>query len=68
MKLTTIWTMPAMSMPERIERTRDWAAMKIAWALPAKVLYWAAVRGACMVEPDLNPSNVTVTEIMKAVR
>ena len=67
MRLTTIWTMRAMTMRERWHRTGEWAAMKIAWALPRRVLYWAAVRAACVAEPNLNPSDVTVSEMMDAI-
>lgn len=67
MRLRTIWTLPAMTLRERLRRTGEWAAMKVAWALPRRVLYWAAVRAACIAEPNLNPSDVTVTEMMAAI-
>jgi hypothetical protein len=67
MRLKTIWTMPAMTMRERWHRTGEWAAMKVAWALPRRVLYWAAVRAACVAEPNLSPSDVTVTQMMDAI-
>lgn len=68
MRFWTIWTMPAMSLKERWRRTWDeWLAMKIAWALPKRVLYWAAVRAACIAEPSTDPSKVTVTEMMEAI-
>lgn len=44
MRFTTIWTIPAMSFRERLKRTRDWSAMKIAGALPLRVRYWTTVR------------------------
>ena len=67
MRLTTIWTLPAMAFRERIRRTGEWLAIKIAWALPRRVLYWAAVRAACVAEPQFNPSDVTVTQMMEAI-
>lgn len=67
MRLRTIWTLPGMALRERWNRTGEWAAMKVAWALPKRVLYWAAVRAACIAEPNLNPSDVTVTEMMEAI-
>lgn len=67
MRLTTIWTLRAMSLGERLHRTREWAAMKVAWALPEPVLYWAAVRAAVKVEPNEDPSNVTVTQMMEEI-
>ena len=67
MRLTTIWTLPGMVFAERLRRTSEWAAIKVAWALPRRVLYWAAVRAACVAEPKLNPSDVTVTQMMEAI-
>lgn len=67
MRLTTIWTIPAMSLPERLRRTREWASMKAAWALPRRVLYWAAVRAAVTVEPSTDPSGVTVSQMMERI-
>lgn len=43
MKLTTIWTIPAMSLRERLRRTADAADMAIAARLPKRVKYWAVV-------------------------
>lgn len=43
MKLTTIWTMPAMTLRERLRRTADAADMAIAARLPKRVRYWAVV-------------------------
>ena len=67
MRLRTIWTLPGMALRERWHRTGEWAAMAVAWRLPRRVLYWAAVRAACVAEPNLNPSDVTVTEMMEAI-
>lgn len=41
--------------------------MKVAWALPQRVLYWAAVRAAVTVEPSLDPSEVTVRQMMEHI-
>lgn len=43
MKLSTIWTLPAMSLTERLRRTADWAALTIAFHLPKRVKYWAFI-------------------------
>ena len=67
MRLRTIWFMPSYPLRERIHLTGDWLAIKVAWRLPRRVLYWAAVRAACIVEPNLNPSDVTVTDMMEAI-
>lgn len=43
MRFRTIWSMPAMSMRERLKRTRDWAAMEVAAHLPLRVRFWVAI-------------------------
>lgn len=43
MKLSTIWTIPAVPLKERLRRTADWADMTIAARLPKRVKYWAVV-------------------------
>jgi len=52
MKLTTIWTLPAMTLAERVRRTLDLFDMKIASALPKRVKYWAFIQsGSSAMEP-----------------
>jgi hypothetical protein len=67
MRFTTIWTLPAMTLRERLNRTGEWAAIKVAWALPRRVLYWSAVRAAVTVEPSSDPSGVTVSQMMATI-
>lgn len=43
MKLSTIWTISAMSFPERLRRTRDWFAMEVAARLPKRIRFWATI-------------------------
>lgn len=43
-RLKTIWTIPAMTIAERIRRTGDWSARKAAAHLPKRVRYWAFVQ------------------------
>lgn len=52
MTLTTIWTIPAMSIGERCSRTVDWAAMKTAANLPARVRYWTFIQVGTKAMPD----------------
>jgi hypothetical protein len=68
MRLTTIWTMPAMDLAERLRRTADTLAMQIAWRLPERVVYWGVVRAAVKVEPNLSPEKVTAVEMMESLR
>lgn len=44
MRLTTIWTMPAMAVSERLRRTVDWAAQEVAARLPERVRYWVFIQ------------------------
>jgi hypothetical protein len=43
MKLKTIWTLPAMSLAERMRRTRDFFALKAVRFIPLRVRYWSTV-------------------------
>lgn len=43
MRFWTIWTIPACSLLERLQRTRDWAAMAVGARLPVRIRYWVTV-------------------------
>lgn len=58
MKLTTIWTLPAATLAEKLRRTADWAAFTTAANLPARVSYWAFI----MVGTKAMPENAIVPE------
>ena len=54
MRFWTSWTIPAMTVRERLRRTRDWAAMTVASKIPVRIKYWAAVQqiaAASWVDP-----------------
>lgn len=62
MRLRTIWTTPAMSLRERLRRTRDWAAQEVAARLPLRIRYWATMQGigrATMTAPNVPAADVT---------
>lgn len=44
MKLTTIWTLPAMPLKERLNRTAEWAAQTAASKLPTRIRYWTFIQ------------------------
>lgn len=44
MRFRTIWTMPAMTLSERLRRTRDWAARAVAEKLPLRIRYWVTLQ------------------------
>lgn len=56
MRLTTIWTIQAMDLSERLRRTRDWAAMTAAARMPKRVRYWGTmleIGKAVSTSPDV---------------
>lgn len=56
MKLSSIWTFPAIPLKERMRRTADWVDMEIAARLPKRVKYWVFVLvGAKAIGNDVVP-------------
>lgn len=52
MKLKTVWTMDAMSLRERLNRTGQIVLQKIAHHLPRKLAYWSYIdTGARYIGP-----------------
>lgn len=43
MRLKTIWTLPAMTLSERVRRTVDWGALKMATKMPIRIRQWALI-------------------------
>ncbi len=67
MKLTTIWTMRGMSLAEKIRRTKDWLARKVAKNLPDMVKFWACMFAIEEVSKTYNGDamNIKVDRIVK---
>lgn len=72
MNLRTIWALHmAMPLPERLRRTREWAAQKIAaHFIPKRIKYWVTVQQMAKVSTKApfqhwNPMSLTVQEIME---
>lgn len=61
MRLSTIWSIPAMTLAERLQRTRDWAFSEVAARLPVRLRYFVAVQQMAKVSQRL--PNVAVPEI-----
>lgn len=59
MRLTTIWTIPAMTFTERLRQTADLAAQAAAAHLPKRIRYWAFVQ----VGGKALPEDAIVTEV-----
>lgn len=60
MKLSTIWTMPACTLREKIQRTtKEWVPQKIAAALPKSVRYWAFIQSSVEAIDKMGPNTIT---------
>lgn len=57
MRLATIWTLPGATFAERMRRTADWGAQKVAAHLPKRVRYWVFVQqgSAAMLDDEVVP-------------
>lgn len=66
MKLTTIWTMPAMRLRERFRRTGEFALQALAHRLPRKLAYWSFIdTGARHIASNEVVPDVTYTTILQ---
>jgi hypothetical protein len=43
MRFRTIWSLRGSPLKERLLRTLDWAAMKVAANLPVRVRFWTTI-------------------------
>lgn len=43
MRLSSIWSLPALPVSERFHRTAEWAAITTAKHLPKQVRYWTTM-------------------------
>ena len=68
MRLSTIWTIPAMSIRDRIDRTLDWSAMRIAARLPKRIKYWTFIlTGAKAIPNDAIVPEVLFCDLLKNI-
>lgn len=69
MRLRSIWTIPAMTLRERLRRTADWCDSTIAYHLPKRVKYWAVVHVGShvttQVDPNLIVPDVRLMEVLE---
>lgn len=65
MRFWTIWTIPAMTLRERLSRTREWANREVAHRLPKRLRYWVTMDSA--VRTGLPPYEINFENIMEAV-
>lgn len=67
MKLSTIWTIPAMSLRERFARTGEWALLKIAHHIPRRLAYWVLIdTGGRHLANDVVPDVTFMTVLERA--
>lgn len=60
MKLTTIWTIPAMTVRERLHRTGEAITRSVAHRLPRRLAYWSFI--------DTAARHIGVNEVVPEVR
>lgn len=61
MKFSTIWTLPAATLSEKLRRTRDWSAQKVAQRLPVRIRYWTTVQ--MMADATIDESHIMATPL-----
>lgn len=66
MRFWTIWTIPAMSIKERLKRTRDWAAMEFGARLPKRIRYWVTMKE--IAHATRNSKNIPATPLDEVLR
>lgn len=66
MRFRTIWSLPGLSLSERLRRTRDWFAMEIASRLPLRIRYWTVMLE--LGHATRNSPNVPATPLSDILR
>lgn len=61
MRFTTIWTLPGLSLTERLNRTLDLWAMLFYDILPKRVVYWIALRA--IGKATMTSQNIPATSL-----
>jgi hypothetical protein len=66
MRFWTIWTIPAMTLRERLNRTGVWAVMEIAHRLPRRLAYWSLIdTGVRYMNSDEVVPEVTYMDVLQ---
>lgn len=66
MKLATIWTIPAMTLAERLRRTGDSLAFTVAAHLPKRVRYWTFIQvGGQAMKPGETVSEARFMDLLE---
>jgi hypothetical protein len=65
-KFWTIWTMRAMSLRERLNRTGEWVLRGVAHRLPRRLAYWSFIdTGVRYMHGDEVVPEVTYTDLLQ---
>lgn len=68
MRLTTIWTLPAMTIRERFRRTGEVALIALAHRLPRALAYRSFIdTGVRHMRPDEEVPDVRYSEILQRI-
>jgi hypothetical protein len=66
MKFWTIWTMRAMSLRERLNRTGEWVLRGVAHRLPRRLAYWSFIdTGVRYIKNDEVVPEVHYTDLLQ---
>lgn len=66
MRFWTIWTIPAMTLGERLSRTRDCLAMAIGRRLPLRIRFWVTMQE--IGKATSNSPNVPMTALQEILK
>jgi hypothetical protein len=68
MRFTTIWTLPTLTLGERLYRTVDLAAMTAARHLPQRIRYWTYIQvGSEAMDPHQTVPDAKFMDLLKNV-
>ena len=66
MKFKTIWTLPAMTIRERLSRTLEWFWLFVASHLPERLAYWSYIcQGVKYMEDNEEVPDVRYTDLLR---
>lgn len=66
MKISTVWTIPAMSLRERLSRTGEAFVRSLSHRLPRRLAYWSFIdTGVRHIRPNEVVPDVRYTELLQ---
>lgn len=65
MSLSTIWTLPACTLREKLNRTAEWSLRRAAHRIPRRLAYWSFIdTGVRHMGNDVVPE-ITYVEVLR---